>query len=139
MKEKINKYQSPIEEGVKDMPHFEWTENSVTVTGKAFPENSALSWGGFIQDMKEFFENQEIKHNREPFTVNFKLDYYNSSSAIFISKMFEILQHNWEKRNCIVNWYYFEADDDGAGADGEMYRDSSLYKKVKIALIARND
>jgi hypothetical protein len=127
-----------IEDGVKDMPLFEWTENSVTLTGKAFPENSALAWSEFINELIEYFDKQEEKINREEFFVNFILDYYNSSSAVFISKMFEILQQNSKKRNCVVNWYYFDADDGGL-EDGETYRDSSLYKKVKVYLILRED
>lgn len=124
----------------KDMPVFEWTDDSITLTGKAIPEFAAQSWTPFILELEEFFNKQILKSvKREKFTVNFKLDYYNSSSNAFISKMFDILQKNSNKRDCVVNWYYFEADDDGAGDDGEMYRDSSLYKKVAVNLIIRYD
>jgi hypothetical protein len=122
-----------------DMPKFIWTENSVTMTGRAMPEFAIQAWVEFMYTLNKHFEPIQMKMlDRETFTVNFKLDFYNSASSIYITEMFRVLQSNWSKCDCIVNWYFFEADED-TEIDGEMYRDSNLYRKVKVNLIKRTD
>ena len=120
-----------------DMPHFEWTGKSCTLTGHAKPEFAPDAWSPFIEDLQLVFQNMQ-KERRSEFIINFKLEFYNSSSNIYISKFFALMQEYSHKCKMKVNWYYFEKDDDGL-ADGEMYRDSKNFSKVETILIARNE
>ena len=122
-----------------DMPKFIWTDNSVTLIGRAIPEFAIQAWAEFMVTLNNYFKDIPMKMlDRKKLTVDFKLDFYNSASSIFITEMFRVLQSNWGKCDITVNWYYFEADED-TEADGEMYRDSNLYKKITVNLIQRTD
>lgn len=111
-----------------DMPVFSWHDNIVDISGHAKPEFAHIAWANFIQNLKIFIEiNKGI-------IVNFKLDYYNSSSSRFITEMFRML--NASKNRNKVNWYHFTNDEDSIET-AEIYTED--YPRVYIKLIERND
>lgn len=113
-----------------DMPLFLFDGEHISITGRALPEFAPLAWFPFLEKLMEhIFDLEKV-------TVDFKLDFYNSSSSRFITDMFDILDKN--RLRCVptVNWHYFEADEDTL-ADGEMWRDT--FKNVKINLISRDE
>lgn len=113
----------------KDMPKFEWHDNTVEINGHAKPEFAPQAWQNFIQNLNEFL------NDKKEIVINFKLNYYNSASNRFITEMFIILTKNY-KLHPVVNWYHFKNDEDSI-EDAEIYQEN--YPKVKVNLIVRND
>jgi hypothetical protein len=112
-----------------DMPGFAWDFNNDTIYiyGKSKPENANIAWPVFIRNLKNFIKG------RRKILIDFKLDYYNSSTNIYISDMFSILSANTDCR-ATVRWYYFTADLDTV-EDAEFYIENNPY--VTIELIER--
>jgi hypothetical protein len=111
---------------------------TISITGRAYPEFAHLAWQPFIESLTEFFDVKIAKIIERPkLEVIFDLDFYNTSSSIFITVIFGLLQANWSKCDITVKWYYSEEERDES--DGEMYRDSSSYKKINIQLVDREN
>lgn len=136
----------------KDVPLIKWLDrfgnslnketyynvNFISITGRAYPENAHIAWKPFINDLTDFFNSKfALITGRPTLEIIFDLDFYNTSSSKFITFIFELLQSNWTKCDITVKWYYSEEERDES--DGEMYKDSSLYKKVNIKLVNRDN
>jgi hypothetical protein len=136
-----------------NMPLFQWHRNgsilkstdiniyptAVKLTGKAIPDMAHLAWKPFIYDLIDYFRiSPGSVFNRQKFTIDFCLDFYNTGSSKYLSEIFHTLQLNSNKCEIIFNWYYFEADEDSL-ADAEMFKESRLNSNIQINLIVRND
>jgi hypothetical protein len=117
------------DENSKDMPLFLFAGDYISITGKALPEFAPKSWYPFLEKLREHV----LTVNK--IQVDFKLDFYNSSSSRYITDMLDILSENRLKCTPLIHWYYFKEDDD-TFADGEMWQEA--FKKIKIVLIPRN-
>jgi len=115
---------------IQDNPVFTFNDEVINITGRAIPELASLAWCGFLEDLREYVKSK----NR--LLVNFKLDYFNSSSSRYITDMFSILSEYARQCRTTVNWYYFEGDET-TYENGEIYQERNL--KIKINLIMRND
>ncbi len=86
--------------------------------GNSRPENVRDFYYPIIDTLRKYFEkivaeNEILFFNRECFKFNFKLEYFNSASAKFISDILIIIKNSTEaKLNIKVYWYFDEGDDD---------------------------
>jgi len=86
--------------------------------GNSRPENVREFYYPIIDTLRKYFENVSDKLNLEsfnekPFNFTFKLDYFNSASAKFISDILVIIKDFTDvKLKIKVNWYFEEGDDD---------------------------
>jgi hypothetical protein len=86
--------------------------------GNSRPENVREFYYPIIDTLRKYFENVSDKQNLEsfnekPFNFTFKLDYFNSASAKFISDILVIIKDfTDEKLKIKVNWYFEDGDDD---------------------------
>lgn len=97
--------------------------------GNSRPENVRDFFYPIIDTLREYFnsiaQDRKVISDLEemPLKFNFKLDYFNSSSAKFISDILVILRDAKEKGiQFKVNWYFNEDDDDMKEA-GEDFSD----------------
>jgi hypothetical protein len=118
-----------IDEKVNELPKFEFQDGVINITGRAIPENAGIAWNEFLGGLFRLLQTAK------QLTINFKLDYYNSSSSIYLTDMFNML-NTCKSCKSVVNWYYFAADET-AFENGEIYQES--YTKVKVNLNERND
>jgi hypothetical protein len=87
--------------------------------GSSRPENVRDFYYPIIETLQNYFDSivkdqKLIAESKEkPFKFNFKLDYFNSSSAKFISDILTIVKDYYEKGiQFKVYWYFDEGDDD---------------------------
>lgn len=86
--------------------------------GNSRPENVREFYYPIIDTLRKYFENVSDKQNLEsfnekPFNFTFKLDYFNSASAKFISDILVIIKDFTDvKLKIKVNWYFEDGDDD---------------------------
>ena len=109
----------------KDMPLFDFNEGQITISGKAMPEFAKLAWIPFLEKLKEYLEKYD------KLNIDFMLDFYNSSSNMYISDMFRILKEYRKKCSCNITWWYFVRDED-CKADGELYQQSFTTLNINL-------
>ena len=96
--------------------------------GNSRPENVRDFYYPIIETLGSFFEKYITKKdfelkNETPFKFNFKLDYFNSSSAKFISDILVIVKTYSEKNLNIKIYWYFEDGDEDMKEVGEEFSD----------------
>jgi SiaC family regulatory phosphoprotein len=97
---------------------FDAERNILEFSGQSYPENAMQFYQGILQNLADY-----LAANSGPFTVNFKLDYFNTSSSKCLLDLLECLDRSHQRNNNItVNWYYSEGDEDmhDSGADFSM-------------------
>jgi SiaC family regulatory phosphoprotein len=86
--------------------------------GNSRPENVREFYYPIIDTLRKYFEKVVDKgdlesYNETPFNFTFKLDYFNSASAKFISDILVIIKDFIDEKLIIkVNWYFEDGDDD---------------------------
>jgi hypothetical protein len=87
---------------------FDATQRSLEFSGQSYPENALQFYRGIQQALESY-----LAKNTEPLTVNFKLDYFNTSSSKCVLDLMECLEKCHKLNNNItINWYYLEGDED---------------------------
>ncbi len=100
---------------------FESATGIMNMAGSSYPEN-AIDFYKPIINWIEGFINEEKK----PLTLNFRLNYLNTSSTKCILDIFEILEEYNEDNEVVVNWYYEEDDEDILETGEEMGEDMDI-------------
>ncbi|NOQ24341.1 MAG: DUF1987 domain-containing protein [Bacteroidales bacterium] len=97
---------------------FDTNKYLFEIKGISRPENVRDFYFPLIYKIKKYFENiieknQEEIFKDECFKFNFKLDYFNSSSAKFISDILVVIKELSEKGlNLKIYWYFTDGDED---------------------------
>ncbi len=87
-------------------------------SGKSFPEESR----SFYAPVFEWLENYTQDPNEETF-VEFKLEYFNSSSSLIILEILNVFDKIFKNgKKVTISWNYLEIDEDMLEA-GEEYAD----------------
>ena len=86
--------------------------------GNSRPENVRDFYFPIIYKIRKYFEkvlNKKLveKFSENCFKFNFKLDYFNSSSAKFIADILVLIKEfDDEGLNMCINWYFIDGDED---------------------------
>lgn len=96
--------------------------------GNSRPENVRDFYYPIIDTLKKYFENIDEKNlsdgfNKETMKFNFKLDYFNSSSAKFIADILVIVKKAIDKGLDIKIYWYFDESDEDMKEVGEDFSD----------------
>jgi len=97
---------------------FDTSRNLFEIQGNSRPENVRDFYFSIIYKLRKYFEKVIEKNtlesfNEEGFKFNFKLDYFNSASAKFLSDILVIIRDFSEKGMKIkINWYFADGDED---------------------------
>jgi hypothetical protein len=99
----------------------------LTISGEARPENPSSFFKPVLAWLEKYssilyFEKQKFGRTL-PFVINFKLQYFNSTSAKFIFDMLKIItDYTKQGAEVKVNWYYDSRDDDMRESGEEFSR-----------------
>jgi|ERR1035437_8894522 hypothetical protein len=97
---------------------FNYEKGELNITGRSHPEDVNTVYKPALRWLEKY-----IKNPKPITTVNFILEYYNTSSSKIILEIFRELKAFQDTgNNVIVNWHYAEADED-LRDDGEMFSD----------------
>jgi len=100
---------------------FNATTGLLNLAGSSYPENAIDFYKPITNWIEEFIESE-----KKPITLNFKLNYLNTSSTKCILDIFEILEEYNENNEVVVNWYYEEDDEDILETGEEMGEDIEI-------------
>ncbi len=91
-------------EGSEELPKFEFNNDVVIISGKSIPFDAKKVWSAFAGLLEIHIQNVG------ELTINFKMDYFNTSSSMYLTEIFKILNANYYKKKIVVNWFYDERD-----------------------------
>ena len=97
-------------EATKSSPEvdFKQENNTLSIKGESFPENTSQFYQPVIKWLEEFLEFDIDKE----VVVNMELIYFNSSSSKILMDIFDTLEEASEDgKNIVVNWIYDEEND----------------------------
>lgn len=81
---------------------FNLTNNLLRIKGESYPENPAE----FYLPILEWLENY-LKQLSQPSTIEFLIEYLNSSSCIAFIRLMELFDKYFQDgKNLTINWYY---------------------------------
>ena len=95
--------------------------------GVSLPENTNTFFEPIILELQDYFENPKPQT-----TINFFVEYLNTSSALFLRKIVMMAEDHLEKTQVEVNWS-FEDDDEDIREFGVDFK--SIFKKLNVNLI----
>ncbi len=98
-----------IIEKTSDTPKvvLDCAENIIEISERSLPENAIDFYSPIIN-----WYNEYSKNPNEETIVNFKLEYFNTSSAKQIAKILLILQKLAENNKVLIKWFYSSNDSD---------------------------
>ena len=98
-------------EATDDTPkiYFEPDVDIYQIEGKSLPEHAIDFYKPVFEWSNKFFNSNEVPSK---FTMNFKLDYFNTASSKQIAKLFRIIEESPASENVTIKWFYDEEDVD---------------------------
>ncbi len=97
-------------DGTSETPtiKFNFTDGHLLIKGRSIPENSISFFDPFLEVLDNYADNPL------PYTeVDFKLEYFNTSSSKCILDILKLLQKiHLGDGNVNINWYYDEDDEE---------------------------
>ena len=97
-------------------------KNHIKFSGESRPENAATFYAPIFAWLKEYQEHL-LKNPGKEVLCEFKLDYFNSSSAKCLLDVLESIREIDSPQNKLtIKWYYIEEDEDMYDA-GKEYAD----------------
>tara|TARA_B100000809_G_C15051438_1_gene499059 strand:+ start:60 stop:440 length:381 start_codon:yes stop_codon:yes gene_type:complete len=106
---------------------FNSSDGFISISGISIPE-----------DPQEFFEPLDVELNHyisspaENTSLEFKLEYFNTSTTLIIRNLIRRLHNLSGKTNLIVKWYFETDDEDMEKAGGEF---KMLFKDINFDII----
>jgi len=111
---------------------FDKTIGFIEIKGKSLPEDAIVFYSSLEEAVKQYVNNPKQKT-----TLNFKLEYLNSSSAKKILEIITLLEPLPQKGFLVdINWYYKDEDEDMLEEGQEFARMTDLpvnfEKEIKV-------
>lgn len=94
--------------------NFNCESNHLIVSGESRPENCSLFFNPLLEWMKEYKDYLASSSANTNVTVSFKIDYFNSTSAKFLTDLFLLLKEIKALKNVdlTVEWHYKSIDEE---------------------------
>jgi hypothetical protein len=108
-----------------EAPTIKYHSGILTFSGKCIPSSATDTWLPIIAELEYYCKNNNS------LIVNFKFDYYNTSTSFWLIRIFNILDNFALKGYLDLNWYYYEIDEDMFDC-GLIFKDMLNNVKLKI-------
>lgn len=107
-------------EATKQTPAINFADHTLNIVGESYPENITEFSSPLFHWLKQYLAELQ----RETFTVNIELIYFNSSSSKMLLDFFdrletEVAEH---RKQIVINWIY-APDNDSAQEYGEEFQE----------------
>ena len=109
----------------KVLVNFE--EGTILLAGISIPEDPHAFYSPVNEEIEKYMEEPLAKT-----TLEFKLEYFNTSSTLVIRNLIRDLSQSSSKTELFIKWYYEEYDEDMKEA-GDEFR--MLFHRVNFELV----
>ncbi len=95
-------------EGTEDTPQIGFNAESqvFSISGRSLPENAIE----FYAPVLEWIDKLLNENDRNKFTFDVKIEYFNTSSSKQLAKLFLTIEKYVEKHELFINWFYEKED-----------------------------
>lgn len=95
-------------EGTEDTPKINFVADShvFTISGRSLPENAI----DFYAPVLDWVDKTLSEADRESFTFEVKIEYFNTSSSKQLAKLFLTIEKYFEKHDILIKWFYEKED-----------------------------
>ncbi|MFT5824113.1 MAG: hypothetical protein ACI8ZM_005379 [Crocinitomix sp.] len=90
-------------------------EGTILLAGISIPEDPYAFYSPVNEEIDKYMESPQLKT-----TLEFKLEYFNTSSTLVIRNLIRDLSQSGSKTELHVKWYYEEYDEDMKEAGDEF-------------------
>lgn len=102
--------------------HFNFEKGLLEFSGTSYPDNAA----DFFEPLCDWVK-QLVGNTKKPITVNFKINYFNTSSSKYIFLLLELLSAHHRNNNKLnINWYFFDGEEEMLEAWKEIVDELNL-------------
>jgi len=109
---------------------LDFENNTVSIIGKSYPENTFEFYEPVIKWIEEYFNNTE----KDTISINFEIIYFNSSSSKLFFDLFDLLEENNETNTIVINWIYDEENESALEAGEDFQED---FENLTINLVIK--
>lgn len=104
-------------------------EGKILLAGISIPEDPYAFYSPVISEIESYLENP-----KETTVLEFKLEYFNTSSTLVIRNLIRDISQSISKTNLTVKWFYEEYDDDmkEAGDEFRMLFDGINFEIIEV-------
>lgn len=104
-------------------------EGKILLAGISIPEDPYAFYSPVNEQIDEY-----LKNPLDTTTLEFKLEYFNTSSTLVIRNLIRTLSQGNHNTNLIVKWYYEEYDEDmrEAGDEFRMLFDGLSFELIEV-------
>lgn len=95
---------------------FNKESSTLDITGQSYPENAFQFFSPITQWLQDFVETKP-----DELTVNFKLDYFNTSSSKCLLDILEILENYHQSNGKVKVYWHYEQDDEDMEDSGHDF------------------
>lgn len=108
--------------------YFNSDSGALDISGTSYPDNAIEFFKPILDWVKEFTETKS-----EPVLIQFKVNYYNTSSSKYLFKMLEMVENYRSKGNKVdIIWHYYEGEEDMLDTWKELIEELDLPYKIEM-------
>jgi len=114
-------------------PHIEFDTNNglIAISGISIPEDPQVFFTPFNDALKSYIDSPSEKT-----LLEFRLEYFNTSTTLVIRNIIRTLSNISNKTNLKVKWFY-ENDDEDMEEAGQEFK--MLFNEIKFDIIGVNE
>lgn len=102
--------------------NFDHEKGTLRIEGESYPENAMEFYRPLLESLKTFVEERGVTMD-----VEFKMQYFNSSSSKCLLDVFDILEeYAGQGHKVVVNWFFQEDDEDIKESGEDFAEDLNL-------------
>ncbi len=107
---------------------FNAKEATLNISGTSYPDNAIEFFRPILDWVKNFTETRT-----DPLLLQFKVNYFNTSSSKYLLKMLEMIESYHAKGNGVeIIWHYFDGEEDMLETWKELINELELPYKVEM-------
>lgn len=109
--------------------NFNSEAGALDISGTSYPDNAIEFFKPILDWVKEFTEAK----NNDTLIIQFKVNYYNTSSSKYLFKMLEMVEKFHSKGNNVeIIWHYYEGEEDMLDTWKELIEELDLPYKIEM-------
>ncbi len=106
---------------------FDTDQGNILISGISIPEDPQEFYSPLHNQIEAYLESPKLNT-----LLEFKLEYFNTSSTLIIRNIIRKLESISENTNLVVKWYYEKDDEDMQEAGSEF---KLLFKDIQFEIV----
>ncbi len=107
---------------------FNAEKGTLDISGTSYPDNAIEFFKPLLDWVKQYTENMD-----SALLIQFKVNYYNTSSSKYLFKMLEMVENYFTKGHEVeIIWHYYEGEEDMLDTWKELIEELDLPYRIEM-------